>query len=119
MKNKNLKTELAKLIDEIDDWEAEMNLQGKTFIPAYVYLTATYPVLKELRARGLVTFNMEYLNTCGEIDYVSITPKGYTYIEDEKSERNKWLIRTVIIGATSSFITSVITSLTINLLLLR
>ena len=119
MNNKKLKVELAKLIDEIDDCEAEMELSGGSFIPAYVYLSVSYPVLKELRAKGLVTFNMEYLNTGGAIDYVSVTPKGYTYIEDEKSERNKWLIRTVIIGAASSFITSVITSLTINLLLLR
>lgn len=59
MNNKKLKVELAKLIDEIDDWEAEMELSGGSFIPAYVYLSVSYPVLKELRAKGLVTFNME------------------------------------------------------------
>lgn len=119
MKNKILKSELAKLIDEIDDWEAEMEMTGRSFIPASVYISANNQILKELRARELASFDLDYNNDIGNLMNVSVTPKGYTYIEDEKNERNKWLIRTVIIGAFSSFITSIITSLVINLLLLR
>lgn len=119
MKNKILKTELAKLIDEIDDWEAEMQLNHHTYIPPYAYVSIEYDTLKSLRAKGLATFSLNNENKGGELENVKITPKGYTYIEDERNEWNKWIIRTVIVGAFSSVITSIITSLVINLLLLR
>lgn len=119
MKNKELKNELAKLIDEIDDWEAEMEIQGMQFIPAFIYLNISIETLKQLRAKGLVTYTVNYQQFGGEVDTVSITPKGYTYIEDEKSERNKWLIRIVIVGAITSIIVSGFTTLVVQWLTQR
>ncbi|MDR2059512.1 MAG: hypothetical protein LBP66_05180 [Lactococcus lactis] len=119
MKNKELKSELSKLIDDIDDWEAEMELRGGHFIPAHESFTVSYVALKEMRAKGLVEYTMDYANTGGEVMNVSVTPKGYTYIEDEKDERNKWIVRTVLVGAGTSIVTSIITSLVVSLLAQR
>ena len=119
MKNKDLKSELSKLIDNIDDWEAEMEFRGGHFIPAYEAFSVSYVALKEMRAKGLVEYTLDYVNTGGDVMNVAVTPKGYTYIEDERAERNKWIIRTVLVGAGTSIITSVITSLLVSLLAQR
>ena len=118
MKNKELKSELSKLIDEIDKWEEKMQTQGKQFIPAFVEIDISIEVLKALRSKGLVTYIIDY-ETYGDVESVTVTPKGYTYIEDEKDERNKWLIRTVFVGAITSIIVSGFTSLVISWLTQR
>ncbi|WP_339014230.1 hypothetical protein VNN36_04530 [Lactococcus garvieae] len=116
MKNKELKNELAKLIDEIDRREGQM-LNENQYLPDFLTITAPDEVLKQLRSKGLITYTINYRDYGGQIDEISVTPRGYTYIEDEKDERNKWIIRTVLVGAITSIITSFITSLIVSVLL--
>lgn len=118
MKNKELKSELTRLIDEIDKREGQM-LYENQYIPDFVTITASDDILKQLRSKGLITYEVNYIDYGGQIDHIRVTPKGYTYIEDEKDERNKWIVRTVLVGAGTSIVTSIITSLVVSLLAQR
>ena len=110
MKTKEIKSELAKLIDEIDDWEEFMERGGNQFVPAFNCISLSIDTLKHLRSKGLVTYSRNFIEYDGALEFVSITSKGYTYIEDEKTERNKWLIRTILVGAGTSIFTSLLVS---------
>lgn len=118
MKTKELKSELSKLIDEIDEREGLM-LSANQYLPDFETISTSNGVLKLLRSKGLITYEINYREYGGEIDKIRVTPKGYTYIEDTKDERNKWIIRTVLVGAGTSIVTSVITSLVVSLLVQR